>query len=184
MNEKRYETRHIYLALGVCIPIFAPILLLFVPQTVAQILYYSKDTWYVFTPGENFTAFAIGFLLIFLATILLFILDIKKISIFLSISCVILSILCFIIASFSYKSLSDEELSYRSMFSMNHYTYTWEEVESIEYGKIDEKGNLGCTIIFTDGNSMTLKIDGYFKAIQYKFKNKLKEINKSIYSNG
>ncbi|MFD2045523.1 hypothetical protein ACFSTA_17705 [Ornithinibacillus salinisoli] len=177
MSEKLYETRHIYLTIGVCIPIFAPFLLLFVPQTIAQLLYYTNDTWYVFTPGENYIAYGIGCFFIFLSTMFLFFIGIRKISIYLCIFCIVLSIACFIMASLSYKSLSDEEISYRSIFSTNHATYSWDDVDAIRYEKIEEKGRSEYTIIFTDGNSMRLKNDGYFKAIEYKFYKKLDEIN-------
>ncbi|SES67353.1 hypothetical protein SAMN05216389_101353 [Oceanobacillus limi] len=173
MSDKLYETRHIYLAIGICIAIFSPILLIFVPQTVAQILYYSDDTWYVFTSGENFSVFGAGFFFLFFW-------DIRKKSIVLSVVCLLLGLFCFVVASLSYKSLSDDSISYRSLLTLEVSTYSWEELDSIIYEENGDDGNATYQLLFTDGNSMSLKNDGHFKAIRYKFYNKLDEINKIL----
>ncbi|MGI8386805.1 hypothetical protein [Robertmurraya sp. P23] len=77
MDEKNYETRHLFLAIAIFIPIFGPIFLLFLPQTVANIFHYRTGDWYVFSPGENTVIYGIAFLLLFISALILFFFDMR-----------------------------------------------------------------------------------------------------------
>jgi hypothetical protein len=68
MGEKYYETRHLFMAIGICTLIFSPILLVFVPQDVSNSVHFTENLWYVFTPGVNYVGYAIGCFLLFTQT--------------------------------------------------------------------------------------------------------------------
>lgn len=180
MGEKYYETRHIFMAIGICILIFSPILLVFVPQDVSNSVHFTENLWYVFTPGVNYVGYAIGCFLLFISSMLLFILDIKKISIILSLISASLAIVCFFVVSQSYESLSDDSLSYSPLFSQKDYTYYWNQVKSVMLIEYDREGYSEYKFVFTDGNSMQLRNDNYFKVIQPELNYKLKQMNLGI----
>jgi hypothetical protein len=180
MGEKNYETRHIFMAIGICILIFSPILLVFVPQNVSNAVHYTENLWYVFTPRMNFVIYAIGFLLLFISTMLLFLLDIKKMSIILSLILVSLAIVSFFVASESYESLSENYISYSPLFSLKDYTYSWNKVESVSLIEYKREGYSEYKFVFTDGNSMQLKDDKYFRVLQPRIDYKLQEMNLGI----
>jgi hypothetical protein len=154
------------MAIGICILIFSPILLVFVPQSVSNAVHYTENLWYVFTPEMNFVVYAIGFLLLFISTMLLFLLDIKKISIILSLISASFAIVCFFVASQSYESLTDDFISYSPLFSSKDYTYPWNQVKSVTLNEYKREGYSEYKFVFTDGNSMNLRYDNYFKVIE------------------
>lgn len=168
------------MAIGISIVLFSPILLLFVPQTVANSFHYTEKLWYVFTPGVNFAVYAIGFLLLFISSMLLFILDIKKFSMILSLILASSALVCFFVASQSYKSLSEDFISYSPLFSFNDYTYAWNEVDSVILIDYKREGYSEFKFVFTDGNSMKLRYNKYFRAVQTRFYDKLQEMNLNI----
>jgi hypothetical protein len=180
VGEKNYETRHIFMAIGICILIFSPILLVFVPQNVSNAVHYTENLWYVFTPGMNFVVYAIGFLLLFISTMLLFLLDIKKIPIILSLISASFAVICFFVASQSYESLTEDFISYSPLFSLKDYTYPWNQVKSVTLNEYKREGYSEYKFVFTDGNSMKLRDDKYFKVIQPRVNEKLQEMNLGI----
>lgn len=180
MESKNYETRHVYMAIGIVTALFSPIFLTFVPQTVAEIIHYKKGVWEVLIPDENFIAFGAGFSLIFIACMILFILDIQKYSILLSVTLSLLSIGCFFIASQSHVSLSDEKISYTPFYSIKDFGYSWEEVEKIV--RIDYKSEemIEYEFHFKDGNHVVIKNNDYFSSIWRQLRKKVGEMNIEI----
>ncbi|MED1203603.1 hypothetical protein [Heyndrickxia acidicola] len=180
MGEKNYETRHLFMAIGICILIFSPILLVFVPQSVSNTVHFTKNLWYVFTPRMNFVVYAVEFLLLFVSTMLLFLLDIKKISIILSLISASLAVGCFFVDSQSHESLTEDFISYSPLFSLKDYTYPWNKVKSIMLNGYKREGFSEYKFVFTDGNSMNLRYDNYFKVIEPQLDNKLQEMKLGI----
>ncbi|MBP3041500.1 hypothetical protein J9303_18825 [Bacillaceae bacterium Marseille-Q3522] len=174
MNNN-YQTRHIFLAFSICVAILSPICLLFVPQLVAEIVHYSSDMWHVFVPSENFIVYGAGFLLIFLAVLLPFLFNIKKISFILSIVCLLLSVIPFYVASQSYKSISEDSISFSSLFSNKAYSYDWNQIKAIIYYESDDSDYSEYEFLFHDGNSMTIQENQYFNDIRLRFDHKLNE---------
>ncbi|MBS4178502.1 hypothetical protein [Lederbergia citrea] len=179
--ERNYETRHIFMAIGICIALASPFLLIFLPNTIANIAHHTPGVWDVFVPRENYIVYGIGFLLLFIAAMLLFILDIRKVPIIISTVFVLLSVITFFIASQSYKSLSDDAISYSPLFSISDHIYSWEELDRVIYHQ--NKGFPEYEFLFNDGNHMRLYRNAYFNEIQSLFYFKLKEINVNIERN-
>lgn len=178
--DKNYEPRHIFLAIAVLTVIIAPLLLAFVPQTISNITHYQKGVWNVFAPGENFIVFGVGFFLIFSAAMTLFLMDIKKLSIIICVILVFLSMTSFFVASQSHKTLAEDLISYSPLFSLEEYTYSWDEVDKIVRLDYINEGYYEYEFVFTDGNSLNFKNNGYFRQIRQKFDRKVKEMDIAI----
>lgn len=175
--DKNYETRHIFMTLGILTLIFAPIFLLFVPHTVSNIVHYTKGMWDVFVPGVNFLVYAIGFFLLFLSSMILFLLDIRKASISISVIFLCLSFAFFFFAAQSHISLGDHRISFSPIFSMKNYEYSWEEVEKIIRKDPENRGYYDYEFVFNDGNKMVLSYNGYVREILSRLSDKTKEMN-------
>lgn len=180
MESKNYETRHVYMAIGIVTALFSPIFLTFVPQTVAEIIHYQKGVWEVLIPNENFIAFGVGFFLIFLACMILFILDIQKYSIILSTTLTLLSFVCFFIASQSHVTLSDDTISYTPFYSIKDYSYTWDEVEKIIRIDYKSEDKIEYEFSFIDGNHMVIQNNDYLSSIWRQLRKKVGEMNIEI----
>jgi len=175
--DRSYEPRHICLAIGIVIAIFSLILLIFIPQTIADIVHYSSGVWQVFVPKENFLVYAIGFFLLFLAPMILFIMDIKKISILLSISFLLLSFIPFYISSQSYIIFADDSITISPILSSKVNRYSWNEVSGITYNKAKKGEMSDYEFLFQDGSTLTLEDNLYFGTVRNALDLKLKEIN-------
>lgn len=175
--EKNYETRHIYMALGICIVLASPILLIFVPRTIGNIAHQTIEVWHVIVPTENYIVYGVGLLFLFLAAMVLWILEIKKFPIILSMVFVFLSVIAFYIGSQSYQALSDDAISYSTIFSRKDYTYSWDEIEKVIYYKNLDGGFSEYEFIFSDGNNMKISENGYIVEIRHLIYYKLREVN-------
>ncbi|QUW22856.1 hypothetical protein JSQ81_04555 [Sporosarcina sp. Marseille-Q4063] len=161
-----YETRHVFMAIAIVILLISPILLLIIPSAVADTLYYSPNNWGVIVPGEGYVAYIIAFIFLLLASAILFFLDLKKNSIILSIIFVLASVVSFYLASSTYTVLSNESISYRTLFSKEKHTYNWDEIEkAFYYDRIPGDGFPKFEFIFIDGNSMKLTETGHVKEL-------------------
>ncbi|WP_433958341.1 hypothetical protein [Cytobacillus horneckiae] len=183
---KNYEPRQVFLVLCIATAIFSLILLLFIPQIIADIVHHTSGVWQVFVPKGNFVVYAVGFFLIFLSLFILFILDIKKKSILLSILCILLSIIPFYIGSQSYIIFANDSISYSPIFSAEKKKYTWDELSAVTYFKAKEGEKSEYVFTFKDDNTITLEDNSYFGNIINPLQIKLKEIgiifNKEGYS--
>ncbi|MGY0693283.1 hypothetical protein ACW2QC_10900 [Virgibacillus sp. FSP13] len=177
---KNYEVKHTFMAISIIVSIASPLFLVFVPLVIANELHHTKDIWFVFISGKTYFVYAVGFLLLFVATILPYILNVRKTPILFSIVSVLLSILVFYVASQHYKSISVDFISYRSLFSVKEYTYSWNEVDSVIYRQDQDGGSAEYDILFHDGNSLKFGENGYFKEIKLKFIGKLRDMNIKI----
>lgn len=180
--ERNYETRHIFLAIGVCILISAPFIIYIAPKTVANIMYHTADTWHVFAPRENVTAYGIGVLFLFLACMSLFLFNVRKRSIVLSIVLVLASVVPFSLGAQSYKAFTPEAVSFKPLLSRTAYTYTWEEIESMTYLKDETGYTFALEFLFVDGNKMNLERDAYYHGIQVQLLHKLRQMKIPVIS--
>ncbi|MFB7641876.1 hypothetical protein, partial [Peribacillus butanolivorans] len=81
--KKYYEPRYFSLVIGILIAVVSPIFLLITPQAIADAFHYKTGIWQVYVPGVNFVVYGIGFSFLVFAALVLFFLDIKKVSIIL-----------------------------------------------------------------------------------------------------
>ncbi|MBS4208447.1 hypothetical protein [Bacillus sp. FJAT-50079] len=175
--EKYYEPRHVLMALGICLIVASPFLLIFVPHTIANITYHTTITWHVFVPMENYFVYGVSLLFLVIAMFIPFLLHLRKFSITISAACLLFSFIAFFLTARSYTSLSEEAISYRTMLSRKNHTYSWDEVERVIY---NENGVSEYEILFHDSNQVTLPNDAYFDAIRMRLYRKLWEMNVRI----
>lgn len=182
MESKNYENKHVFLVIGILLPIFSPILLLMVPRTTAEILHKTNGVWEVFLTKENIIAYGIGILLLSIACLLIFFLNIRRISIVIGVILTLFGFSCFYLTSQSYKALGDESISFRPLSSFKDYNYSWDEVEKVirTYYASDE--SLEYEFVFKDGERMKLKYDKYASLIWGRFTDKVREKNLIIES--
>lgn len=176
---KDYDTKHIFLAIAICIGISAPVFLVFVPQVIANILYQTRAIWHMYVPGNVYWVYGIGFLLLFLAVFLPYVLNVNKISIVIAILFVPLSMFLFYAGSQAFQSLSDDEITYREIFSSDTHTYQWEDLQDIQY-ITPEKGPPTYEFVFQDGNTLTFRENGYLKSTQLRIIHKARAIGIDI----
>ncbi|MBK5446902.1 hypothetical protein JFU13_28825 [Peribacillus sp. TH24] len=104
-------------------------------------------------------------------------LDIKKVSIILCGFLMLLSISSFYVASQSYKSLSEDSISYSTLSSLKEYTYSWEDVENINYYEGNDDEFSEYVFFFNDGNSLSLSENGYIKKLKFMIIIKAEDLN-------
>ncbi|MGG0288978.1 hypothetical protein ABEY41_28730 [Peribacillus butanolivorans] len=175
--KKHFEPRYFFLAIGILIAVVSPIFLLITPQAIADAVHYKTGIWQVFVPGVNFVVYGIGCSFLVLAALVLFFLDIKKVSIILCSFLMLLSISSFYVASQSYKSLSEDSISYSTLFSLKEYTYSWEDVENINYYEGNDDEFSEYVFFFNDGNSLSLSENGYIKKLKFMIIIKAEDLN-------
>ena len=164
--EKVYETRHVFLAISIVVLLISPILLLIIPANVADTLYFSPDNWGVIVPGKGYVLYIVAFLFVLLASAILFVLDIKKTSIIISTFFLLASGVSFYFASTTYIALSDDSISYRTLFSKELHIYHWDEIEKVfYYDRLPGDGSANFEFFFIDGNSLTLTENGHVKEL-------------------
>ncbi|MFD4930252.1 hypothetical protein ACFWMS_15200 [Peribacillus butanolivorans] len=175
--KKHYEPRYFSLVIGILIAVVSPIFLLIPPQAIADAVHYKTGIWQVYVPGVNFVVYGIGFSFLVFAALVLFFLDIKKVSIILCSFFVLLSITSFYVASQSYKSLSEDSISYSTLLSLKEYTYLWEDVEKINYYEGNDDEFSEYVFFFSDGNNLNLSENGYIKKIKFMIIIKAEDLN-------
>jgi len=164
--EKVHETRHVFLAIAIVILLISPILLLIIPENAADTLYYSPENWGVIVPGKGYVLYIVAFLFLLLASAILFVLDIKKLSIVMSIVFLLASGASFYFASATYTVFTDDSISYRTLFSNEKHTYSWDEIEkAYYYDRLPGDGFPEFDFLFIDGNRMTLTETGHVKEL-------------------
>jgi ABC-type multidrug transport system fused ATPase/permease subunit len=178
--DRSYQTKHIYLAVSVIIAVFAPILYFFLPQTVADIVHHKDEVFFVSVPQENFYTFGVGFVFLFISSMILFLFDIRKLSVIFSILFLCIAFATFFVGSQSYRTLAQDNITSSSLFSFEKEIYTWDQVTQVIHHR-NEMGDISIyEFVFDDGNSIRLKDTRYFRHISYQFNKKLAEENLSI----
>ncbi|MBP2239589.1 hypothetical protein J2Z40_000142 [Cytobacillus eiseniae] len=177
---KNYEPKHIALAVAIVIAIFSLILIVFIPQTVADIVHYSTGVWQVFVPKENLIVYGIGFFLLFLAPLFLFFMNMNKRGIYICIASILLSFIPFYMASQSYLIFSNDSITQSPILSTKVSNYSWNEVQSVTFYEAEEGERSKYEFIFQDGHLIALEDNAYFQSILSKLENKLTEVKLSI----
>lgn len=78
---RRTEGRHIFMALAICLFLFSPLIIFFEPLFVAETLYYERGVWITQVPKINFVLCGLAMLLLFLAFVALWLMNMNKLSI-------------------------------------------------------------------------------------------------------
>ncbi len=170
------------MAIGICVLFFSPIIVLIVPLALVEILYYQKEIWLTYTPKESFVVVGVAMFLIVLACALLWLLNVKKVAIGISVVCLLSSSVLFYMASFPHVTLSDEEISYRTLFSKQEQTYSWNELDQFLYYVVDKEddGLSYYEFYFKDGEMLTISQNYYVSDIQMRLNQKVRSVGVDV----
>ena len=171
---KDYETRHIFMAIAICIAVVSPVIIFVLPTFVANTLYHTPDNWYIFVAGKTYGVYSIGFLFLTLSPFALFLLAGRKFSVLISIAFLVLSGLTFYVASLNYTSLSANSISYREMFTTENHSYSWSEIDRVIFNRAYEDEEFSkYEFHFNDGNELTLVENGVVRGLRDSIVNRL-----------
>lgn len=153
---------------------------MFEPLIVGETLYYERGVWITQIPKINFVLCGIAILLLILAFVALWLMNMNKLSIFLAIFCTISCGILLYGASLSYISLSGEAVSFRYAFSKDKHNYNWENVKAIHYYDDLENDDVQQFYVFyfPDGEELNFKKNGLLtEEIKMKMEQKIRELN-------
>lgn len=145
--RRDYGRRYTFMALAIAVLFLSPIFLLILPSMIVHTIYFSSDTWFIFVPGSTYLIYGLGFIFLFLAPLVLFLLDIRKRSVIICLFFLLLSGVTFSVASKSYIAFADQTITYRANGWSSTSVYSWDEVDKVYYGKEDEQYEF----VFHDG---------------------------------
>ncbi|TQR19102.1 hypothetical protein [Psychrobacillus vulpis] len=96
-------------------------------------MYYERSVWLIHIPKINFILWGIAMFLLIGGFTVLWLMNIKKLSIILSILCTFACAVLLYGGSFSYVILSEEAIDLGKAFSKDKQSYNWENIERIHY---------------------------------------------------
>lgn len=178
--SNRAEGRHVFMVLSICLFLFSPLVIFFKPIVVSETLYYKMGVWIIITPKINFVLCGLAVLLLIIAFTVIWLTNIKKISIIFAIFCAICSSVLLYGASLSYMSLSGESINFRQAFSQNEQHYLWTDVSSITYFDDREITDTVPFFVFSfhDGEDLTIVQNGRLtEEIRTRIDHKIREYN-------
>ncbi|MCU9614664.1 hypothetical protein OEV98_14060 [Caldibacillus lycopersici] len=171
---REYDARHIFLTIGIICLLISPILLIFLPTSLANIFYQTDTVWLVFIPDGNYYVYGFGCVLIAFAFIVIAIINKKMWSISISILSFLCGVFVLYLASHAYETIGNDGISMREAFSMKEYHYGWEDIaQAKRHIGYNDDNYYGFEIIFNDGNKMMIDDDNQYSRIRGVFTNKL-----------
>ncbi|WP_075617820.1 hypothetical protein [Paenisporosarcina indica] len=167
---KNYEARHVFMLFGICILLVSPVFILLVPLTVVATKYDKLGAWITYTPGANYLLFGLGVILISFASLIVFFLNLKKGAIVGGLICTILSGIAFYSSSLPYVTLTNDEISFRKVFSLERQTYSWDDLDRFVYYETPQQKEETpyYEFYFTDGNMLSMYQNGHFTEVVQK----------------
>jgi len=154
----RSEPRHLFMVLGICLFLFSPLLVIFLPLIVGETVYFNRDNWIIYLPKINFVLVGLSTLLLIIAFVIPWLKGIHKISIISAILFTVGSGVVFYGASKSFVTLSNDQMTFRQPFGQEKQIYTWEQIEHVKY--FDNEDNIevpqSFMIYFEDGEKLEL----------------------------
>ncbi|GEN84435.1 hypothetical protein SLU01_27470 [Sporosarcina luteola] len=175
---KNYEARHIFMAIAIGILVISPFLLLPLPTFIATNMH-GTEGWVVFVPGKAYLLYALGFLFLFVSSLVLFILNLSKVAKISSVIAVLISVAFFMSAVQKYTVLADDSITFRESIWTDRHTYAWNEVDNVKFN-LAAKGFPVYEFQFKDGAEMTLPENGHIRIMRTVIERKLKEYDVEI----
>lgn len=175
---RNYSSRHIFMAIGICLLLFSPILWIIAPVVVTETIYYERDSWLTYVYPQSFQLYAVAIGLLVIAPILLWLIDVKRWTIVLSIGLIILSGVSFYGASLGYFQLRDETVAYRLPFENEVKTYEWMEIAEVTYHVRPPESNEPSwyTFTFIDGNQTEINETRFVSHVQGKLNSRVRTL--------
>ncbi|MBD3109617.1 hypothetical protein IEO70_14815 [Bacillus sp. AGMB 02131] len=177
-----YEKKHIFMVMAFGIALMIPVLLLFLPATIADVLFYNRANWIIYLPFEVYLTYGVGLALWFLSSLLLWLLNLNKWSFLFTGIAVICSGALFYFASQTYVIIKAESIAVKPLFQSEEKVYTWNEVEKLVYYEVspEEKGNSIIHLQLADDEVIELSENGYVASIKSAIFDKVRGLEKEV----
>ena len=149
----------IFLVFATCLLGFSPLLLLLGPLFFPVTFFYEKHTWVYYTPSINFLLFGIAIGLLFLACLVILIIN-KKILMYSLSSILTIAALALIVGgAISYLKITQDGMKFRYPFQIDEQTYKWSDMEKLDYYPLadNEPGRAYYIVTFKDGETYQFK---------------------------
>ncbi|MFS0861093.1 hypothetical protein [Fredinandcohnia sp. 179-A 10B2 NHS] len=170
------EKRHIFISLAVVIAVSIPFAVPLFPFIISDVMYASKETWFIQTPKASYFLYGGGFLLWLLAAINIYYFNVSKTSVIAGLLIFILSVIPITLGIYHYKELSDDGVSYSEIGAFEQKHYPWEQVTKIVYHLEKERGKRSLIEFrFSDGNMVGFLRDSEFSNDYYKLQEKISD---------
>lgn len=157
--ESNVSRRYIFFILGVCLLIFSPAIIFFIPSAIPMTFYFERDMWFYYTPLETYIVFGIGVALLIACCAVLFFGKKKKISIPSGVLLFIGAIVLFYGSAKCYIAMNDEGLTYRGVFGSDKKHASWEDIQEVELIEVpmNESGSSKFIVELKNGEVITFK---------------------------
>ncbi|THE13578.1 hypothetical protein E1I69_06590 [Bacillus timonensis] len=173
---RNYEKRHFFVSIAVIIAVSIPFAVPFFPFIISDVMYATRETWFIQTPKAAYFLWGAGFLLWLLATIIIYYFNVNKASLIVGIVMFILSFIPIVLGANHYKELSDDGVTFSEISTLDQKHYKWDEINKIVYHLEKEKGKRSILEFqFKDGNNVKLVRDSHLSNDYYKLREKISE---------
>lgn len=175
---RNYGPRHIFMAIGISLLLFSPILWIIAPILVTETIYYERDSWLTYVYPRSFQLYAVAIALLVITPVLLWLADVKKWVIGVAAFLMVLSGLCFYGAGLGYFQLREETVAYRLPFESELKIYEWSEVAEVTYHIRPEESQETSwyTFTFTDGNQTEINETRLVSQAQGKLNSRVRSL--------
>lgn len=168
------ENRHVFMAIAIVILVTSPVFILLFPPFIANTLYHTGADWHIHVPGVAYILYGIAFLFLALLPGIISILDMTKKSIVFGMIFLLLSGISFYFASGPYISLTNDAISYRTIFSSEKHTHLWEDIGKANYYVVpSDEGFSKYEFFFKDGTSIELPDNGHISLLREQIRGKV-----------
>lgn len=151
------EPRHYFMAISIGLLVISPVVLLLVPSFVANSLYQKPNTWVVVAPAKVYLLYGPGLLFLIIATFLLWILSVNKMSKWLAALCILISILFMVDGAGHYVGVASDGISFKQGMREANQHYTWDKIERVVYRQYPHDGGFPkFDFYFKDGEKVTV----------------------------
>lgn len=173
---RNYGPRHVFMAIGISMLLFSPIIWLIAPIIVTETIYYERDSWLTYVYPGSYQLYGVAVAVLVIAPLLLWIADTKKWTIAVASALILLSGICFYGAGLGYFQLREETLVYRLPFESELNTYAWTDVEEVIYHMRDPLSEEPSwyTFIFKDGKQTEINETRFVTQAQGKLNSRVR----------
>lgn len=175
----RAEPRHVFMIFGVCLLVFSPLLVFFMPMFIGETVYYDRYNWIIYLPKINFIVFGLSLVLLILACFTLWLMEIRKRSIFIAVICSVGFVGLAYGSSLSFVTLSDDSITYGEIFSHDKKEELWGTIKQIEYyDDLENEDKMPFYLFhFEDGKELKVVQNGLVtEEIRMKIDQKVREL--------
>lgn len=175
---RNYGPRHIFMAIGISLLLFSPILWIIAPILVTETIYYERDSWLTYVYPRSVQLYALAIALLVFAPVLLWLADVKKWVVGVAALLMVLSGVCFYGAGLGYFQLREETIAYRLPFESELKTYEWAEVAEVTYHvrPADSQESSWYTFTFADGNQTEINETRLVSQAQGKLNSRVRSL--------